>query len=169
MLHKLANIGHQAIKDQTGKKYRIGSVASVLHRAAGGSIDYAYGSLGIPYVICFEMSPGGSGFDPPKSQIQKLVHESWSGIRAMALHIKRKFAISINVSTSVKNTHKPRTKSLLLENSKICNQQKSRSSKLIHLKQDYTIRENMKENIASTYLISRTQPLKPTLSNKRQK
>lgn len=121
------------------------------------------------------MSPGGTGFDPPKSQIEKLVLESWSGIRAMALHVKRKFSISINVDSDVKNIPKKSFKSKSIksssvENAKSNSQHLSRkSSKIIVLKQDYAARENIKENIASMYLISRTQPLKPTITKKRQK
>lgn len=87
-LHRLAKIGHCAIRKKTGTFYRCGSVASVIkHTAAGGSPDYALGAVKIPYAMTMELSGGGYGFDPPKSEIHGLVSESWAGIHAMCAHI----------------------------------------------------------------------------------
>lgn len=187
LLHRLARVGYQAIYNRTGKRYRIGNVASILHRAPGGSIDYAYGCLKIPYVICMEMPPGGSGFDPPKTQILKILNECWPAIRAMVIHVKKKYSINIDVASEVSSSYNQsliNTNSIL--NKTACNSKtsisskrdsklnrkititKAKSVKTKNLKQDNIIRENIKENIAATYLISRTQPLKPTLTKKQK-
>lgn len=87
-LHRLAKIGHRAIRNKTGKFYRCGSVAALIkHTAAGGSPDYALGAVKIPYAMTMELSGGGHGFDPPTAEIQGLVSESWAGIQAMCAHI----------------------------------------------------------------------------------
>lgn len=87
-LHRLAQAGHLAIKRQTGKHYRCGSVALLIkHTAAGGSPDYALGVVKIPYAMAMELSGGGHGFDPPCTAIRGLVGESWIGIQAMCAHI----------------------------------------------------------------------------------
>lgn len=86
----MARIGHKAIIEKTGTNYRVGSVATLIRRtAAGGSPDYALGALKIPFAMTMELSGDGYGFDPPKSEIRRLVQESWTGIRAMCVHIAK--------------------------------------------------------------------------------
>lgn len=92
-LHALVNAGAQAIKAATGTKYTIGSSTNVLYAAAGGSDDYALGELGIPYSVTMELPRGGTGFDPPPSQIERLVSETWIGIHAMAQHLADEFSL----------------------------------------------------------------------------
>lgn len=83
-LHALAKVGHRAIKEKTGTHYRCGSVALLIrHTAAGGSPDYAFGAVKIPFAMVMELSGGGFGFDPPVGEIKRLVSESWVGIQAM--------------------------------------------------------------------------------------
>lgn len=87
-MHKLAKIGHCAIKEKTGTHYRCGSVSVLIrHTAAGGSPDYAMGAAKIPYAMAMELSGGGYGFDPPPTEIKTLVQESWIGIKAMCIYI----------------------------------------------------------------------------------
>lgn len=60
-LHDLAKAGYCAIQKETGKKYRIGSVASLIKNAkkiGGGSVDYAHKTVKIPFTICLELSGG---------------------------------------------------------------------------------------------------------------
>lgn len=85
-LHKLAKIGQAAIKEKTGNIYRCGSVALINRgEAAGGSPDYAYGTLKIPYAMVMELT--GGSFHPPQTEILRIVRESWFGIRAMCCYI----------------------------------------------------------------------------------
>ncbi|KAG4072016.1 hypothetical protein HA402_010953 [Bradysia odoriphaga] len=85
-LHKLAKIGQIAIKEKTGSIYRCGTVAFInQHVAAGGSPDYAYGTLKIPYTMVMELA--GGCFHPPATEILRIVRESWFGIRAMCCYI----------------------------------------------------------------------------------
>lgn len=105
-LHKLAKIGQTAIKEKTGNIYRCGSVALInRHVAAGGSPDYAYGTLKIPYAMVTELTGGipnrriifiqpkqfffrrSGSFHPPTTEILRIVRESWFGIRAMCCYI----------------------------------------------------------------------------------
>jgi hypothetical protein len=53
--------------------------------AAGGSPDYAYGTLKIPYAMVMELT--GGCFHPPPIEILRIVRESWFGIRAMCCYI----------------------------------------------------------------------------------
>lgn len=85
-LHKLAKIGQTAIREKTGTIYRCGSVALINRQvAAGGSPDYAYGKLKIPYAMVMELT--GGSFHPPPTEIRRIVQESWFGIKAMCCHI----------------------------------------------------------------------------------
>lgn len=85
-LHKLAKIGQAAIKEKTGNIYRCGTVSFInRHVAAGGSPDYAYGTLKIPYAMVMELT--GGSFHPPANEIRRIVRESWYGIRAMCCYI----------------------------------------------------------------------------------
>lgn len=84
----MAKVGCRAIKEKTGSAYRCGSVAVLIRQtAAGGSPDYAFGTVKIPFVMTMELSGGGYGFDPPPCEIKALVEESWIGIRAMCVYI----------------------------------------------------------------------------------
>lgn len=86
-----------------------------MYAAAGGSDDYAHGVEKIPIAITMELPSGGSsgfvnflfksirfllgntrlfvgnGFDPSPKKIQKIVEESWIGIKSMALEVDKKF------------------------------------------------------------------------------
>lgn len=88
----MATAGADAIRKATGTSYTIGSSTNVLYAAAGGSDDYALGVKKIPVSITMELPSGGStGFNPPPSQIQRIVKESWVGIKAMALKVDQKY------------------------------------------------------------------------------
>lgn len=91
-LYNLARAGHTAIRKETGSKFRVGSVASLLKnskRCGGGSIDYAYKTAKIPFVIVMELS--GGTFHPPVMQIHNIISESWIGIRAMCSFLSKNF------------------------------------------------------------------------------
>lgn len=85
----LARAGHLAIHKETGSKFRIGSVASIVKNArksGGGSLDYAYEIAKIPFVIAMELS--GGSFQPPTTAINSIICESWIGIQAMCSFLK---------------------------------------------------------------------------------
>lgn len=72
----------EAIFEATGTRYRIGNTSRVFKGTVGGSsADYAFGVLGIPYVVIMEL--GGKGFDPPCVEIKRIVRENWIGIKEM--------------------------------------------------------------------------------------
>lgn len=80
----MVKAGRRAILEATGTKYRIGNTSRVFKSTVGGSSgDYAFGVLGIPFVIVMELPAGGRGFDPPCHEIKRIVKESWIGIREM--------------------------------------------------------------------------------------
>lgn len=88
-LHNLARAGYLAIKKETGTKFRIGSVASIVKNAkksGGASLDYAHKIAKIPFTIALELS--GGCFQPPTSEIDGIICESWIGIRAMCSFLK---------------------------------------------------------------------------------
>lgn len=87
-IEALCNAGAKAVKEATGNDYQVGPSGALLYPAAGGSDDWAHGRLKIPYAITVELPRGGSGFDPPPSQIDELVKESFIMIKAMAAHLR---------------------------------------------------------------------------------
>lgn len=88
----IAQIGAEAIKKATGKKYVIGSTTNVLSAAPGRSDDYMLAIMKIPICMTMDLPGGGmSGFDPPAKMILDSVKESSSGIFAMAKAIVQKY------------------------------------------------------------------------------
>lgn len=89
ILQDIASVAQKAILNETGTKFRTGSVASLLRRtASGGSSDYAYNIAKVPFVITMEVS--GDKFHPATKSIEGIIHECWIGIRAMCLHLIRR-------------------------------------------------------------------------------
>ncbi|KAH8294326.1 hypothetical protein KR054_010984 [Drosophila jambulina] len=91
-LHEVAKAGYDAILEATGTEYVIGSSTLVLYVAAGASDDYAF-NAGFPISFTMELPPGGTGFDPPASDIDHLVKETWVGIAAMARRVVAKYPL----------------------------------------------------------------------------
>ncbi|KAL9699909.1 hypothetical protein quinque_003350 [Culex quinquefasciatus] len=91
-LDEVSQAGAAAIKQATGTRYTVGSSTNVLYAAAGGSDDWAFAEAEVPISITMELPGGGnSGFNPPPSAIEKIVKESWVGIRAMAEKVAEKY------------------------------------------------------------------------------
>lgn len=91
-LHEVGISAANAIKEATGTRYTVGSSTNVLYAAAGGSDDYMFAKANIPFSYTMELSQGGhSGFDPPPSQIEGFVKESFIGIEKMAKEIAKRF------------------------------------------------------------------------------
>ncbi|XP_001654133.2 carboxypeptidase B [Aedes aegypti] len=91
-IDEVAQAGAEAIKQSTGSRYTVGSSTNVLYAAAGGSDDWAFAVAEVPISITMELPGGGNGgFNPPPSSIEKIVNESWVGIKAMALKVAQMF------------------------------------------------------------------------------
>jgi hypothetical protein len=60
-----------ALTEWYGTRYRYGPISRVLYHASGGSVDWAYGYLGIKYSYTPELRPASAnpGFQLPPSQI----------------------------------------------------------------------------------------------------
>lgn len=89
-LRNLARAGRLAIKKETGSKFRVGSVASLIKNSkssGGGSMDYAHKTAKIPFVIGMELS--GESFQPSNTAINGIICECWVGIRAMCSFLKK--------------------------------------------------------------------------------
>ncbi|XP_017041460.1 carboxypeptidase B [Drosophila ficusphila] len=92
-LHEVAEAGQQAILEDTGTVYRIGpSTETIGYAASGASDDYAF-NAGFPISFTMELPFGGTGFDPPASDIDHLVKETWVGIAAMARKVREKYPL----------------------------------------------------------------------------
>ncbi|KAH8365479.1 hypothetical protein KR093_001182 [Drosophila rubida] len=92
-LHEVGKAGADAIKAATGTDYSVGCSTTLLYEAAGASDDYAF-NAGFPISFTMELPAGGQNyFDPPPSDIDRLVKETWIGIRAMAQKVVRKYPI----------------------------------------------------------------------------
>lgn len=86
----ICNSGAAAVKAATGNDYQVGPSGALLYPAAGGSDDWALGTAKIPYAFTVELPGGGTGFDPPPSQIDALVKESFILLEGMALYLDKK-------------------------------------------------------------------------------
>lgn len=88
----MAKAGFNAILNHSGREYLVGNAAIVLYPAAGASDDYAYAMANARIAITMELPAGGAnGFDPPPSDIEEYVEESWLGIIAMAEKVIEKY------------------------------------------------------------------------------
>lgn len=66
-----------AIKDFSGREFKIGPTATTIYPASGGSMDYFYGVNGIMYSGTYEAR--GSGFQPSTSEIKPSNAELFAG------------------------------------------------------------------------------------------
>lgn len=81
---QVADCGRRAIKKVSGRIYRCGSISGIRkHIYPGSIIDYAYGSVKVPFAIVVELPSSVLGFQPLSVHIRPIGHESWIGIRAM--------------------------------------------------------------------------------------
>ncbi|XP_017122408.1 carboxypeptidase B [Drosophila elegans] len=94
-LDEVAAEGKKAILEATGTEYRFGpSTTTINYAAAGASDDYAF-NAGFPISFTMELPFGGEdGFDPPASDIDRLVKETWVGIAAMARRVIQKYPLA---------------------------------------------------------------------------
>ncbi|XP_016977160.1 carboxypeptidase B [Drosophila rhopaloa] len=94
-LEEVAAEGKKAIHEATGTVYKVGpSTTTINYAAAGASDDYAF-NAGFPISFTMELPFGGAdGFDPPASDIDRLVRETWIGIAAMARRVIQKYPLA---------------------------------------------------------------------------
>lgn len=93
-LHEVGLAGANAIRAYSGSRYSVGSSTSLLGEAAGASDDYAF-QAGFPISFTMELPRGGIyGFDPPASSVDRLVKETWVGIRAMGKRVIEKYPLA---------------------------------------------------------------------------
>ncbi|XP_060656003.1 carboxypeptidase B1-like [Drosophila nasuta] len=92
-LEEVARAGANAIMEATGTRYKVGCSGSSIYPIAGASDDYAF-NAGFPISFTMELPPGGANkFDPPASDIDRLVKEAWVGIEAMARKVIQKYPL----------------------------------------------------------------------------
>ncbi|KAL7733179.1 hypothetical protein ACLKA6_004693 [Drosophila palustris] len=92
-LDEVGRAGGDAIKAATGTDYKVGCSTTLLYAAAGASDDYAF-NAGFPISFTMELPAGGANyFDPPASDIDRLVKETWVGIEAMARKVTQKYPL----------------------------------------------------------------------------
>ncbi|XP_054733872.1 carboxypeptidase B-like [Anastrepha obliqua] len=95
-LHEVALVGAEAIREYSGTEYAVGQTTALYGEGAGGSDDYAFND-GFALSYTMELPAGGSsGFEPPASDIDRLVREAWAGIRALAKKVTVKYPIGKN-------------------------------------------------------------------------
>lgn len=76
--------------------------------AAGGSDDYAKGSLGIPVAYTIELSLGEKnfffGFDLPESEIASTVGDTWFGLKLMVQRLYQLYSGSNSAGSQTPRT-----------------------------------------------------------------
>ncbi|XP_059478285.1 zinc carboxypeptidase-like [Neocloeon triangulifer] len=72
------------IESVGGPTYPVENSAAGLYFTFGASDDYAYGIGAAGYAYTYELPGGGSGgFNPPASAIQRVVDETWPGLKTL--------------------------------------------------------------------------------------
>ncbi|CAJ0572849.1 unnamed protein product, partial [Mesorhabditis spiculigera] len=94
-LRPLALRATKALYELYGTKYQVGTGADLMYEAAGGSHDWAKGSLKTPYAYLIELRPKntmfGNGFLLPEREIPSTGLETWEAIRVVADEIVGQF------------------------------------------------------------------------------
>jgi len=81
-----------AIESVYGRRYRPGSIGSILYIASGSAVDYAYGQLKIVHSYTIELRDTGQyGFILPPAQIRPQGEEFMAGVMVMANAIKSEY------------------------------------------------------------------------------
>ncbi|KAF4522164.1 hypothetical protein B566_EDAN010424 [Ephemera danica] len=81
------DIGAAAIEAVRGTAYQVYSESTPSNFIYGAMDDYAYDVGKMRYSYTVELPAGGSGFDPPPSDIIPVTTETWAGIKAMVEHV----------------------------------------------------------------------------------
>lgn len=87
-LDTLGRKAGKAIESVYGSAYTVGSSATALYPAAGGSDDWVLAVAGVPLAYTVELpAGGGTGFDLPPSKLQQVCTETFEGIKVFHDHI----------------------------------------------------------------------------------
>ena len=81
-----------ALKAVHGTEYRLGTIANVIYKASGSTVDWVYDKGGVKYSYALELRPtwaDGNGFMLPVNKIKPTVEETWVAIKAMADEIDK--------------------------------------------------------------------------------
>jgi len=98
-LKRVAQIAVSALGSLYGTRYEFGPISHIIYKAAGSSVDWAHDRANIKYSYGLELRPGrqgGGGFMLPVSQIKPTVEETWAGIKAMCMEIKKEYVSEQN-------------------------------------------------------------------------
>lgn len=85
LTQEVALAGKEAVEQEFGQTYKLGSTVDVLYPASGASKDYAAGKLGIPISLIHEIGGRDLDFQPPKSDIMPYVGMAWTVFNANSL------------------------------------------------------------------------------------
>ncbi|XP_049877356.1 carboxypeptidase B-like [Pectinophora gossypiella] len=88
-LDRLAKIVSKAVADAGGLPFKVLS-AGKWYEAAGGSDDFAFGGMGIPYSYTMELTDGYE-FIYPEEELKKTLPTLYDGFRAFATEIRREY------------------------------------------------------------------------------
>ncbi|XP_048003457.1 carboxypeptidase B-like [Leguminivora glycinivorella] len=89
-LHRLAQVYSKAVVQAGGRPFKIMS-AGQWYPAAGGSDDYAFAIVKIPYAYTLEIT-NGYQFNYPERLLGTVLPQYYEGLKAMAEEIKREFS-----------------------------------------------------------------------------
>ncbi|XP_055914222.1 uncharacterized protein LOC129947614 [Eupeodes corollae] len=86
-LKRIYDVAVDAISRRYGTKYTGGNIYDAIYPAAGASLDWAYGSLGVNLTYCYELRPSSTnlwyGFRLPANQIIPTAEETLDSLVAM--------------------------------------------------------------------------------------
>ncbi|XP_077977332.1 carboxypeptidase B-like [Glandiceps talaboti] len=87
ILHTNMKVYADAVEARHGKQYFIGTGAD-LYITSGDTVDWGYGTAGIPHSYCIELRDDGQfGFLLPEIQIIPTAEENYDGLVASLIHI----------------------------------------------------------------------------------
>ncbi|XP_022243171.1 carboxypeptidase A1-like [Limulus polyphemus] len=80
---RISKVGVDAIYNVHRTSYKYGPIATIIYKAAGSSLDWAYDKAGVKVGFALELRDTGRyGFLLPKEQIIPTAEETWAGIQA---------------------------------------------------------------------------------------
>ncbi|CAE54930.2 ShKT domain-containing protein [Caenorhabditis elegans] len=85
-LQRVGRAAVAALENTYGTKYKFGTGSDILYPSAGGSDDWAKGTLRIKYVYLLELRPGEDvwdGFILDQHQLIPTAKETWNGIKVV--------------------------------------------------------------------------------------
>ncbi|KAI8420092.1 hypothetical protein MSG28_008675 [Choristoneura fumiferana] len=90
-LHNLARMVSDSVVRAGGHRFEVMS-SGQWYPAAGGSCDYAYGVIGIPYAYSMELTENFE-FIFPEELLEVVLPQFFEGFTTFSIHIRREFAL----------------------------------------------------------------------------